>query len=191
MFSAERSGAFSNDKSYFIAADDDALLAYLNSSAAWFLLTSLSPAVQNGWHEMRVQYVEQLTIPESWDHQLAEQAKLATMAASEQFVVMRSVHRRIQSDLGGGRKLTRRLEAWYELDFAAFRAEVKKVFGAEIPVKERGDWEAYLAESAAEVRRMSAEIEAAEREIDAIVYRLFDLTPDEIALLEASIAGQH
>ncbi len=70
MFSAERSGAFSNDKSYFIAADDDALLAYLNSSAAWFLLTSLSPAVQNGWHEMRVQYVEQLTIPESWDHQL-------------------------------------------------------------------------------------------------------------------------
>jgi hypothetical protein len=29
---------------------------------------------------------------------------------------------------------------------------------------------------------------AAEREIDAIVYKLFDLTPDEVALLEASIA---
>jgi hypothetical protein len=77
------------------------------------------------------------------------------------------------------------------LDFAAFRAEVKKVFGIEIPLKERGDWEAWLAESAAEVRRLSAEIAQAEREIDAIVYRLFNLTPDEIALLEASIAGQH
>ena len=33
-------------------------------------------------------------------------------------------------------------------------------------------------------------IEKAEREIDAIVYRLFDLTPDEITLLEASIARQ-
>lgn len=191
MFSAERSGAFSNDKSYFIAADDDGLLAYLNSSAAWFLLTSLSPAVQNGWHEMRVQYVEQLSVPESWDGRLADLAKAATRAASDQLVVQRATCRRIQSDLGGGRKLTRKLEAWHDLDFAAFRAEVKKVFGAEIPVKERGDWEAYLAENAAEVRRLSTEIAQAEREIDAIVYRLFDLTPDEITLLEASIAGQH
>ncbi len=31
----------------------------------------------------------------------------------------------------------------------------------------------------------------AEREIDTIVYDLFDLTPDEIALLEASLAGQY
>jgi hypothetical protein len=36
-----------------------------------------------------------------------------------------------------------------------------------------------------------AEIEAAEREIDAIVYQLFDLTSDEIKLLEDSLEGQH
>jgi hypothetical protein len=42
-----------------------------------------------------------------------------------------------------------------------------------------------------EVRKLGAAIEKAEREIDAIVYRLFDLTPDEIALLEPSVAGQH
>jgi len=65
------------------------------------------------------------------------------------------------------------------------------VFRAEIPVKERGEWESYLEKNAAQVRKLDAEIEQAEREIDAIVYRLFDLTPDEIALLETSIAGQH
>ncbi len=31
----------------------------------------------------------------------------------------------------------------------------------------------------------------AEREIDAVVYRLFDLSAGEVALLEASIAGQY
>ena len=36
----------------------------------------------------------------------------------------------------------------------------------------------------------TAKIEDAEREIDQIVYRLFDLTPDEIRLLEASLEGQ-
>ena len=41
------------------------------------------------------------------------------------------------------------------------------------------------------MRALTAEIEAAEREIDEIVYRLFDLAAEEIALLEASIAGQH
>lgn len=77
------------------------------------------------------------------------------------------------------------------MGFADFRDEIKRVFRTEIPVKERGEWEAYLAKNRAEVRKLDAEIEKAEREIDAIVYRLFDLTPEEIALLETSIAGQY
>ena len=77
------------------------------------------------------------------------------------------------------------------LDFAAFRAEVKKALKTEIAVKDRDGWEKYLAEKSAEVVKLTAEIEAAERGIDAIVYELFDLTPDEIKLLEASLEGQH
>ena len=143
--------------------------------------------------ELREQYVSLVPIP----YEPGSESGLVLLGASagrccsDRQTVSQAVQRRIQSDLGGGRKLTRRLEAWQDLDFAAFRAEVKKVFGTEIPLKERGDWESYLAENAAEVHRLSAEIAQAEREIDAIVYRLFDLTPDEIALLEASIAGQH
>ena len=89
------------------------------------------------------------------------------------------------------RKLTGKLENFHALDFVGFREEVKKSFRVDIPVKERRDWEAYIAESGAEVRRLTSEIEAAEREIDATVYKLFDLTAEEIALLEASLAGQY
>ena len=92
---------------------------------------------------------------------------------------------------GGCRKLSRKLEEWWTLDFAAFRDEIKRVFHAEVPVKERGAWEVYLAEQTVKVKALNAEIEKAEREIDAIVYRLFDLTPEEIALMEASIASQY
>ena len=86
--------------------------------------------------------------------------------------------------------LSRKLEEWWTLDFTNFRDEVKRVFKAEIPLKERGEWQAYLAEQGDKVRALSGDIEAAEREIDAIVYQLFELTPDEIKLLEVSIAGQ-
>ena len=42
----------------------------------------------------------------------------------------------------------------------------------------------------AEVKRLTGEIEAAEREIDKLVYEAFDLTPEEIELLENSLEGQ-
>ncbi len=41
------------------------------------------------------------------------------------------------------------------------------------------------------MRNLTAEIADAEREIDRIVYALFDLTADGIALIEQSIEGQY
>jgi hypothetical protein len=77
------------------------------------------------------------------------------------------------------------------IDFKLFQAEIKKAFKADIPLKQRNDWESLLREEGEKVRCLTAEIEQAEREIDAIVYKLFNLTPDEIALLESSLAGQY
>lgn len=51
---------------------------------------------------------------------------------------------------------------------AAFRAEIKKSFKADIP-------------------RLSAQIKQHKDEINKLVYELFDLTQDEIEPLEASI----
>ncbi|MCG6206015.1 hypothetical protein LPW26_15300 [Rhodopseudomonas sp. HC1] len=57
-------------------------------------------------------------------------------------------------------------------------------------MKDRDGWESYLAEKSAQVIALGKQIEDAEREIDAIVYKLFELTGDEIELLEASLEGQ-
>jgi N-6 DNA Methylase/TaqI-like C-terminal specificity domain len=193
MFALERTGTFSNDKTYFIPSDDSVLVGFLNSKAAWFVLTSLSPAVRNGWHEMRVQYVEQTPIPGFSSKQqkhISQLADLCTGAAEKKLDKRQAFLARLP-DLGGANpKISQKLEHFHELDFAAFRDEVKRAFKAEIPVKERGQWEAFHGEASAEVKRLTAEIEHAEREIDAIVYEAFELAADEIALLEASIAGQ-
>ena len=85
-------------------------------------------------------------------------------------------------------KLTTRLQEWWTLpDFAAFRAEVKKVFKADIPLADRSDWEDWINRDRAEIARLTAEIAQAEAQIDSIVYDLFDLTADEIALLESVV----
>jgi hypothetical protein len=92
---------------------------------------------------------------------------------------------------GRAPKLTNRLHKWWTLDFKSFQAEIKKAFKADIPLKQRNGWENYLREEGEKVRRLTAEIGQAEREIDSIVYKLFDLTPDEITLLENSLTGQY
>lgn len=59
------------------------------------------------------------------------------------------------------------------------------MFKADIPLAERSAWEDWITRDRAEIARLSAEITKAEGQIDSIVYALFDLIPDEIALLEA------
>lgn len=144
---------------------------------------------------MKQQYIAPTALPDASSEdrsKIAGLSKACSIAAQNRRVIQAAIRHRILDLAPPERnKLSRKLEEWWTLDFAAFRDEVKRVFRAEIPVKERGEWESYLEKNAAQVRKLDAEIEQAEREIDAIVYRLFDLTPDEIALLETSIAGQH
>ena len=54
-------------------------------------------------------------------------------------------------------------------------------------MRERSDWENWIAENRTEIHALTAEIARIEGEINAKVYALFDLTVEEIALLEASI----
>ncbi len=194
IFAFDRSGTFSHDKTYFIPDGTLELLDLLNSRLIWWLVTGLSPAVRDAWHELRVQYLETLPIPDISPESQARLTALGqacTDAAHERFEIQAAVRRRVLDLAPPERaKLTGKLHNWHDLDFAAFRAEVKRAFHADIPVRERAEWETYLSENAARVRRLSDEIAAAEREIDSIVYALFDLTPDEIVLLEASLKGQ-
>lgn len=195
MFTFEKEGFFSNDKSYFIPNAPLDLLALLNSKLAWSFLRGISPAVRGGYHELRVRYVELVPIPEMATKIRAELVRLAgacTALALKLATLRSGVDHRILADLAPPerQKLTGKLENFWTLDFASFRAEIKKAFKTEIPVKDRDGWEKYLAEKSAEVNKLTAQIETAEREIDAIVYRLFDLTDDEIKLLEASLEGQ-
>ena len=194
-FSFDENAFFAVNKCYFVPDANYALLSLLNAKLYWAQLRSRARIKQNGYIEAEIQYVSRLPIPDMTDDtrgRLAVLAQACTAAARARFAIQSAVRHRIL-DLAPPerRKLTGKLEAWHELDFTAFRDEVKKAFHVEIPLKQRGEWEIYLAENAAEVHRLSAEIAAAEREIDILVYRLFDLTADEIALLEASLEGQY
>ena len=195
-FCLEKEGMFPINKCYLFSSDDEALVALLNSKAIWFCFVSASVVKRGGFREATAQHIGPLPWPDLSKGQRAQLVKLSEIcrkAASQSLAIRTSFRHRMLCDLTSPdrKNLTSKLENFWLLDFAAFRAEAKRTFKTEIPVKDREGWEKYLAEKSAEVIKLTAEIEAAEREINAIVYKLFDLTPDEIKLLEDSLDGRH
>ncbi len=112
-------------------------------------------------------------------------AMAITEYARARYVLHQRVRHRLQADLGTpDTSLNQKLTAWWNLDFAALRAEVKKVFKHDIPLADRDDWETFLTTDRAEHARLTSEIIQLETELNARVYALFDLTPEEIAIVE-------
>jgi hypothetical protein len=195
-YSVDFEGRCINDKCFAIIGSYE-LVALLNSKSFWFWLFGEASPLRGGkWRlELREQYVSRLPIPEmsAGAHtRLSTQGRACADAARERFEIQSAVRRRVL-DLAptDRRKITGKLHDWHNLDFTAFRAEIKRAFRDDIPIRQRGEWESYLSENATRVRELSDRIATSEREIDQIVYGLFDLTPDEITLLESSIDGQY
>jgi hypothetical protein len=136
------------------------------------------------------QFMSQLPIPDASapDREAIGNLALAlTGQARARYQLHRQSRHRILSDLGvPGGSLNQKLTAWWELDFPAFRAELKKVFKRDIPLADRDDWEELFNSRLAQHRQHTAEIIRLETELNDRVYALFHLAPAEIKLIEQS-----
>ncbi len=136
---------------------------------------------------------ERYTLHEKVRHRLladfgSPKRKVEVTAKSGQHQESAPEHRTLNPPLAqtGGfasPSLNNRLTEWWTLDFAAFRSELRKALKAEIPVKERADWEAALAEWQRQHADLTTRLIAIETNIDDRVCRLFNLTDSDRLLL--------
>jgi len=193
-FSWDAEGKYINNKGYIIPDVSPSLLGVLQSRTIWFAIKQtclpLGECAGMERYQLFTQYTEKLPIPTMSGADRATIGALAmeiTDLAHTRYDLHESVRHRLRIDLGGGAAaLNQKLTAWWALDFPALRRELQKVFKRDIPVAERTDWEAFLAAQRADHARLSAEIIARETDLNVRVYALFDLTDDEIALIEQS-----
>ena len=195
-FSWDESDAVMGNTGFFITGAGPEILAVLQSRVTWFAISGIAQPLGERAGLMRyrlfAQFMERLPIPAMTDPDrttLADLAKNATRVANARYAHHAAALQRIRTDLVTHDDLGRKLEAWWTLDFPAFREEIKHRHG-EIPIKERGQWQEWLAEARAVHAKLTAELVRYETAINAKVYELFALTPDEIALVEAETRYQ-
>ena len=78
-----------------------------------------------------------------------------------------------------------KLQNWYLLSYKEFIAELgkKKV---KLSLKEEAEWEDYFLHEAEKALNIKASIETTDKEIDQMVYQLYELTQEEIKIIEGT-----
>lgn len=183
-------GAQYGNAGYYILNADYFLLGLLNSTAITKLIRTLSPQTESGLYEICPEQIESLPVPNAGGLVRARMGQLS------QFCMEKTQDRRdVIHHFRGmtafnlspektAAKLSDRLLNWFAHDFDTFRKEVIASFGVDIPAEDLQLWADYFFQERTHVFNMNSELVHAEGELDQIVYQLFDLDDDDIAVIE-------
>ena len=80
-------------------------------------------------------------------------------------------------------KLSTKLQEWYLLDFSDFIKELKRL-KVKLSLSQESEWEEYFLEEKSKAIAIDSEIKNTDKEIDSMVYKLYDLTDEEIKIIE-------
>jgi len=193
-FTLAPSGLVGNKTTFMIPGNHPLLLGILMTRPLWFVVSHVCMPIGERAGMLRYvlseQFMSRLPIPDAppADRDAIGGLALAiTEQARSRYTLHRRTRHRILTDLGApGAALNQKLTAWWELDFPAFLGEVRKALKREIPVRQRDDWEGWLAAQRGEHAQRTAAIVRLETQLNSKVYDLFDLNAAEIKLIEAS-----
>lgn len=163
------------------------LLSILNSSLIAFYFKKKYNRLDKTFPEIRVYELENMPIVDATDAQ-----KNILSNKADEMLRLNSAYQKIQNDFikllqvsFSGLKLTKRLENWHELTFSDLRKELEKQ-QFNIPLKERLEWQTELERQQTTLLALRTQITATDTAIDRLVYTLYDLTQEEIALVEGA-----
>jgi type I restriction-modification system DNA methylase subunit len=81
--------------------------------------------------------------------------------------------------------LPKKLEDWYLLSYSDFIKELAKK-KVKLSLSDEAEWEEYFNTEAKKALELKSKIDATDKEIDQMVYKLYNLTEEEISIVEKS-----
>lgn len=180
-------------------------LAILNSSVFWFFLQQTGAVLRGGYFRFKTKYLEPFPLPkpENTDEQNPIIEKVELMLSNTQ---------KFQDVIGKFvnfieaqfvlEKLTKKLQNWNDLDFSDFIKELNKAIKKENksrvkdnkdPIKKLSkldemEWMEIFDTKKSEAETLKSEIDKANSEIDRMVYSLYELSGEEIEMIERTKA---
>ncbi|MCG2459478.1 Eco57I restriction-modification methylase domain-containing protein [Flavobacteriaceae bacterium F89] len=181
-FVYDEQGLYCNNSMWIIPSENRSLVGVLNSKLGWWLITKYCTQIQNGC-QLIWKYFGRIPIPKINGELdvLVNSMIVLTKELNECLIGLSGL---IQSKFEL-EKLSRKLENWHQLEFSSFVKELKKK-KVNLTLKEEAEWLTYFEENRKKAQGLQNKIDRTEKEIDQVVYELYGLTEEEIAIVENS-----
>lgn len=190
-FMLDNKGMFCNNKVFFITAKDDTvslsfLTAVFNSKLCKLWIWYNCPELLGGTREIRKAYFENFPIPDLTDSQFSTINSQLTSLADKMLTLNETLQKKSTNFLKVVKqtfaleKISTKLETFYNLDFDGFLKELKQ----KVTPKTKLEWLEVFEETKKSLQEIQTQIAATDKEINALVYKLYDLTDEEIKIVE-------
>jgi type I restriction-modification system DNA methylase subunit/REP element-mobilizing transposase RayT len=194
-FMFDEQGFYCVNTAYILPIDDKALMGILNSRAITFFYEHLSASVRGGYLRFIYQYLVQLPIPPFATRGLSPllSSHAETMLTTTR--ALADLRKRVLTLLlskTGIQKASTKLQEWDALTWAELEAEINKGLKplatkggkSKLSLNDQEELLTYFEQKKAEAERLKTTLAATDRAIDALVYGLYGLTAEEIAVVE-------
>ena len=187
-FTMNKNNAYCNNATFIFPKEDYFLLGILNSKLGWFLISNICTKIQGGY-QLIYDYFKKIPIKLYSDDKkdyFEKRVKEIFITNEKLQETKQNFHNELKLE-----KLTNKLQKFEELEFDYFIKEytkAKKIKFAD-KLEERNfknDWKALFENDKKEVLEIQNQINQTDKEIDQMVYKLYDLTEDEIKIVEAN-----
>ena len=163
------------------------IISILNSKTIQFYYKSKFSANTDIFPKIRIGQVKELPIKitpilkQQPFIEKAEQMFLLNKDLQEQSQkFQRTIQRKFELE-----ELPKKLQDWYKLPYNEFIKELAKK-KVKLSLSQEGEWEDYFMQESKKVLELKATIDATDKAIDAMVYELYGLSDEEIAIVENS-----
>lgn len=182
-FSYDCNGTIVSAPCCMLPTDCKSLVSILNSKIVWTFLTSVCVVRSGGYIEVKPQYFEKIPIPEFEADNNLDVITDKMLALNETLQKKSNNFLKVVQQTFALDKVSTKLENFYELDFDGFIKELKQ----KVTPKIKLEWLEVFEETKKELLDLKQQIDETDKEINQMVYKLYNLTDDEIAIIENGI----
>jgi type I restriction-modification system DNA methylase subunit len=192
-FTIKETDVYADAGGYLLIPKDEinfkGLLAVLNSKLLWFFIKNTSSEYGGGYFYFKTKYLEPFGVPHS---------KLAKIDFNNQvdkrLLDSKKYYKSIQDFINyysnslSLNLITKKLQNWHELTFVEFINElnvaIKNTGGLPLSKLQEMEWMEVFETNKTKALVAKEEIDKTDKEIDKMVYELYDLTEEEIKIVE-------
>ncbi len=161
------------------------LVCLLNSKLLRYIYNDQIKETGKVFAQVKIMYIDELPIkiiPEEQQKIFMEKADIM-LCKNKELNEHSSTFIRLLQSKWSNLNITGRISEWYQLSFADFRKELEKQ-KIKLPLPEQAEWLQYFNEQKQEAMRIRSLIAKTDNEIDRMVYELYELTAEEIRIIE-------